>query len=170
MTERIMLPVENYYRGMLANLEPYKIRFCSDPKRVKNDTKFGVPVALDATDKKLVVQPTATGAKIVGILVSNFQKAVKTIDGEVGLQALEDASVMEEGEIVMYAENAVKAYDPVFFRHTADATKKGIGDVTNAAGTGLDQLNGAMFTQTTNGAGFVKVVYRMVYPAAAPTP
>lgn len=105
--------------------------------------------------------PSTASETVVGVAVRTAAyrddaAATDVLDGE-------DVACLRQGEIYMYAEEAVASGDPVFFRHTANGAGKLIlGRVRNDNdSSNCDQLAGARFIETTAAAGLVRVALNL---------
>lgn len=153
--------VPEKWQGQLISLAGRQYRFSTFEPYASGDLEAGVfvTIATDALGVNRVSKPTTTGAKIVGVTLLNFQRVLswdsvlsahKYVSGDI-------VSLIEEGDIVMYAEVAVDIGDPVYLRHTVDTGLTRIGALGKAAGTGKDLVPNAKFLEKTSAPGLVRV-------------
>ena len=149
------------WQGQIISLMGRQYRFSSIEPLANGTLEAGVVVTgtVNALGVMRVAKPTATGTRILGVSVLNFQRiltwdntlsAFKYADGDM-------VTLIEEGDVVMYAEVAVDPGDPVWFRHTADGGLTRIGALGKATGTGKDLLPGAKFLDKTSAPGLVRL-------------
>lgn len=150
------------FLGMLISLMGRQYRFCAFEPIAATDIEAGVLVSgvIDALGTTNVSKPTTPGAKILGVTLLNFQR-VLTWDAALGAfkyPAFSMVSLIEEGDIVMYAESAVDVADPVFYRIAVNGALTRIGALTNVAGVGLEPAPANMkFLEKITAAGSVRV-------------
>lgn len=148
--------------GMIISMMGRRYRFCAYEPFSNGALECGVFVTstYDAVlGKTKVAKPTAAGANILGVSILNFQR-VMTYDGTLDAYILPNdslVSLLEMGDIVMYAESPVNVGDPVFMRYAADTGKPRIGALANAAGAGLEARPGAQFLEVKTSPGLVRV-------------
>lgn len=149
------------WQGQIISLMGRQYRFSSIEPLADGVLEAGVVVTgtVDALGVMRVSKPTATAARILGVSVLNFQRILEW-DAVLNVFKYADddmVTLIEEGDVVMYAEVSVDPGDPVWFRHTANGGNTRIGALGKATGTGLDLLSGAKFLDKTAAPGLVRV-------------
>lgn len=151
----------NRHAGSLWSIMGRQFRYCAFEGAA--DTALGcgqfVTATVDALGNYRFKQLSAATDKIFGVSFLNTQR-VLTWNSTLEVfeyQADDPVSLIEEGDVFMYAEVAVAAGDPVFTRHAIDAGLNRIGALGKAAGTGLVAVPGAKFLKALAAPGLVPV-------------
>lgn len=151
----------------IAHTQGYEGGVNSDEKRVRtarNNTATAIPngrfVAFDTgagTTELAAKLPDATGLKILGVVM--LDQARETV--ATGFAQNELMSVLYEGAILMFVEQAVTPADPVFVRFNAaggTGSTPAIGQVRKDADTGkADALTNCQFLSSAAAGGLVWV-------------
>lgn len=149
-------------QGMIISLMNIdQMRFCSFEPFTGAAIPCGVVVSgtTNTMGKTIVNQPTAPGSNLLGVTLYNPQR-ILTWNNTSGYYqyAVDDmASLLEEGDVVMYSEVAVEVGQPVYNRIAVDAGLNRIGALSNVAGTGLELVPRAKFLEKTSSPGLVRV-------------
>jgi hypothetical protein len=146
--------------GQIASLSLFSIYQAIPGWTAGGIIPFGRLVQIDTADNKIKL-PSATGQTIIGATVFNMARNAAYLDsGDVdGIPNNGLADIMTKGDIWISCESTTVAPgDKVYVRHTADGTKTTLGGVANAAGTGLDLVEDALFLSTaSNGLAVIKL-------------
>lgn len=147
--------------GTLWSIMGRQFRFCAFEGLAENDLTCGQFVTM-VTDTLGInrFKPLAAAAdKIFGVTYVNHTQLLLWNDTVKAFYYEKDkiVSLIEEGDVFMYAETAVGAGDPVFTRHTADGANTRIGALAGAAGVGLVQVPGAKFLKAKSAPGIVPI-------------
>jgi hypothetical protein len=146
--------------GQIASISLYSIYQAVPGWTADGVIPFGRLVRIDSSDNKIKL-PSATGQTIVGATVFNMIRNAAYLDSG-AIDGIPDgglADILTKGDIWASCESATAAPgDKVYVRHTADGAKTTLGGVANAAGTGLDLVDGALFlSSTSNGLAVIKL-------------
>ena len=149
------------YPGTIGSIISRQYRFCAFECTALANLPCGVFVTMsaDAMAGNKVKPLSAANDKVFGVsmyngnIIYDFDAATQNYiypkDSIV--------SLIEEGDVFMFAEKAVAAGDDVYARHTADAGNTRIGALSNAAGTGLVLIPGAKFLKAIASPGVTQV-------------
>jgi hypothetical protein len=116
---------------------------------------FGIMVRADAAnpEDQFDIFSAASQAPL-GVLVHKHDQENPALAGDLGVDLLEEASVLSKGRIWVRVEEAVAPGDGVFFRHTAGGGGSVIGYFRNDADTATcDQVDAARWIKGSAGAG-----------------
>jgi hypothetical protein len=153
--------VPEKWQGQIISLIGRQYRFSTFEPLANGALEAGVFVtgSVDSLGVLNVSKPTTAGTKILGVTALNFQRFL-TWDSVLNCFNYADKDIVtlvQEGDIVMYAEVAVDIGDPVFLRHTSDTGLTRIGALSKTSGTGKEAIPGAKFLEQTSAAGLVRV-------------
>ena len=157
-------PWREQYEGMIPSMSNKTLRYCAAENIAQGNMAYGSVVSRVLASPRLVTTPTATAARVSGIVVANLQRAPLIVNNIMFVRAGEPVTVLEEGDIVMFSETAAKRGDQVFFRFAANAGLTRISAIAPAAGIGLDPLRGGVYLQDCP-PGLVWVKYTFMLPA-----
>lgn len=157
-------PWREQYEGMIPSLSPKTMRYCAAENVAQVNMPHGSVVSRVLASPRLVTQPTATAARVSGIVVANMQRATIPINGVLCVKAGDPVTVLEDGDIVMFSEVAAKRGDQIFFRFAVNAGLTRLGAIAPAAGIGLDPLRGGVYLQDCP-PGLVWIKYAFTLPA-----
>lgn len=149
------------WQGQIISLMGRQYRFSSIEPFSNGALECGVFVTgtVDSLGVMKVAKPTTANTRILGVSVLNFQRLLDW-DSVLNCFKYKDndmVTLIQEGDVVMYAEVAVDPGDPVFLRHTVDTGLTRIGALGKASGTGKEAVPGAKFLDKTSAAGLVRV-------------
>ena len=106
---------------------------------------------------------SGAGNTIAGITVFN-EAYEKDENGLAGVPPQEPVSLMEDGELYLIAEVAVSKNDPVFTRHTVNASPGEFDDIgrvrNDADGANADAVPTARFKESVSAGKLVRVYYK----------
>lgn len=168
-----LAPTTELFEGQ-QGFQPSRHIYAMLEAMTEGKVALGSPVSLKIGDSTKIVAPAAADAtaannlRIIGFAVQDWYHIQTkdafdrwTIDGD----KYQLPNVMEFGEMVCYTEQVTKARDPVYFRYAVDATAPGyvagarrynaIGNLSNAAGTGLLLLPNCKFLKDKDEPGLV---------------
>ena len=157
-------PWREQYEGMIPSLVNKTMRYCAAENVAAVNMPHGSVVSRVLASPRLVTQPTATAARVSGIVVANMQRVAIPINGVLCVKAGDPVTVLEDGDIVMFSEVAAKRGDQVFFRFAVNAGLTRLGAIAPAAGIGLDPLRGGVYLQDCP-PGLVWIKYAFTLPA-----
>ena len=148
------------HAGSLWSIMGRQFRYCAFEGVADVALPCGVFVTAtkDALNNYRFKQLSGATDKIFGVSYLNTQRLLTWDDtNKVFMYSADDlVSLIEEGDIFMYAEAAVEAGDTVYSRYAADAALTRIGATAPAAGTGLVQTT-AKFLKSLTAPGIVPV-------------
>lgn len=153
----------NTYYGNLIDVSLYEGQVYSTvSKTIRTRLNSGNAVIpfgralVQGTNADEALLPSGGSGVFVGIAVlTQAYEVVKDSSGDVGYPADVAMDVLDQGDIVVYVEEAVAPGDAVYFRHTANGAGKAIvGRFRNDADTATcTQVTNARWISKTAGAG-----------------
>jgi len=150
------------FQGMIISLMMRQYRFCAFEPLAGEPLECGVFVTMTSNTTlgfETVSKPTVAGAKIFGASLLNFQRVLNWDATQKVFSYPQGTivSLLEEGDMVMYAERPAEIGDPVHNRYAADGAFTRLGALSNAPGAGLDPVPGAKFLERVTSPGLVRV-------------
>lgn len=154
MTLQTSIPIyhQKGQPGQIASLSLFNIYQAIPGWTAGSVVPFGRLVALNKTNNTINL-PSAAGQQIVGATVFNptNNSAYLNSGNTDGIASGDYVDIFNRGDIWVSCESTnVKPGESVYVRHTADGLKTTLGGVANAAGTGLELVDGAMFISTAS--------------------
>ena len=153
-----------FFPGMVASLITSDLR-STIPELTAGATAIcGTLCNITTNSTKLVIGNTfvTSNTNPLGIIAFNPNRVYASnqanLDNALIYTQGDPLTVLTQGDIVMFAEVAVNAGDPVFYRTATNGASLTIPNkVSNVTGTGVVALTGARFMQSTSAAGLVIV-------------
>lgn len=147
--------------GSLASVISRQYRFCAFEPVADTALECGVFVTLtpDALGNYRAKHLAAATDKIYGVSYYNEQRIMDWSEPLKAFTYRQDdiVSLIEEGDIFMFAEVAVNAGDDVFTRFAPNGGLTRIGALTNVAGTGVVAVPRAKFLKRMTAPGITQV-------------
>jgi hypothetical protein len=157
-------PWNEIYRGMIPNLVNKTLRYCANENTASESIPIGTVVGYDPANDRKVIISKSVNTRIRGIAVDNGQRIYNVINGNMCYRIGDPVSILEEGDVVMYAESNVRSGDQVYYRYAPDGTKTNLSAVAGVGGTGLAPLLGGRFVQTVKAGSLVWIQFRITLP------
>lgn len=116
---------------------------------------FGIMVRADSVNPVEQFELFGGASEVpLGVLVHNQAQENPALAGALGVDELEEATVLRRGRVWVVVEEAISIGDDVFFRHTAGGGGTEIGAFRTDADTATaDQVTQAEWLSETAGAG-----------------
>lgn len=156
--------LKDYFPGMLASLITTDLRSTIPELVAGSNAVCGTLCNVTTNSTNLVIGNTfVTGnTNPLGIIVYNpnriYSSNLTNLDNALIYTEGDPLTVITQGDVVMFAEVAVKVGEPVFYRTATNGASLTIPHkVTNVTGTGVVALEGARFMQSITSAGLVVV-------------
>jgi hypothetical protein len=143
------------FEGQRANLS--LINITSKVVELAAGIPFGRAVVRGTADNQCLL-PTATGQDFLGITEMTTAWAENSSDLHL-YEQYREANIIDFGEVWVYTEQSVVPGDPVYFRHTAEASPLNVlGRFRKDASTAnADLIQGATWETTTAAGGIGKI-------------
>lgn len=165
------LPWKERFEGMIPNLVNKTLRYCSDENTASEPIPLGSVVCFDSAKVNGVKVATKADDVIRGIAVFNMQRVYDSdASGRLIYRKGDPVTILEDGDVIMYAEADTTSGKQVFFRGAVDAQKTHLSAIAVATGTGLFPLLGARTLETVKAGELIWVQYRITLPAPAASP